>query len=485
MAQRHLIPANRLADCISAGMHSVSARRVFRRLLRLAASASILLASPAFSQLSLSSAVDLALRSNPRVLSAQDDVKRAQAVLTENHDVYIPAVNMGAGLGQAYGYLPNPPTLFTVTASSLVYGSSQRSYIRSAQAGLRSAELSLQDVRESLAQDTALAFLAVGHDEQREKAIQQQLDYGNSLVRIVQERLDAGHDTQIDLTRAQLTAAQLRLDLLHAQDESASDREHLARLVGVPLDSIRTDAAFPTVVVPLGAPASPAHPYASAAVASAFANAEAKQLQAKGDNTFRFRPQVSLAIQYNRYATFTNSFGTLQNFSSNSTGGQIGSDEAAFGVQITLPFFDKERSSKARESDAQASKALHDAQAAQNDALDGQSKLRHSIAELQAQSDVASLQQQLAQQQLEVLQVQLQNGTGNPNGQQMTPKDEQTARISERDKYLAAVDATYKLHQTEIQLMRQTGQLMAWLQSAAAAPATSIQSQPSAPTPQH
>jgi len=137
------------------------------------------------------------------------------------------------------------------------------------------------------------------------------------------------------------------------------------------------------------------------------------------------------------------------------------------GVQISVPLFDKYRGDKARESLAEAAKALHDAENSQNDALDGLAKSRRAITELQAQADVAGLQQQLAQQQLEVVRVQLQNGTGNPEGPQMTPKDEQNARISEREKYLAVIDANYQLHQTEVQLLRQTGHLQMWLRARA------------------
>ena len=62
---------------------------------------------------------------------------------------------------------------------------------------------------------------------------------------------------------------------------------------------------------------------------------------------------------------------------------------------------------------------------------------------------------------------QLQSGTGNPNGPQMTPKDEQKARIDERDKYIAVLDSGFQLRQAEIQLLRQTGQLLSWFSSAA------------------
>jgi hypothetical protein len=125
---------------------------------------------------------------------------------------------------------------------------------------------------------------------------------------------------------------------------------------------------------------------------------------------------------------------------------------------------------------------MHDAQNLQNDALDGRSRLRHTVVELQSQAEVASLQQQLAQQQLDILRVQLQAGSGSATGAQMTPKDEQTSLIGERDKYLGVVDASYQLRQAEIQLLRQSGGLEAWLKSAASAP-QSILPQSPAPKP--
>jgi outer membrane protein TolC len=446
-----------LQECISGRMllffggRGNRAAWLGRSIFRLVAGAvgvALFFVPAAGAQISLSAAVDLAIKSNPRVLSAQAEVMRAQASLSETHDVYIPAVNAGAGLGQGYGYLPNPPTLFTVTAGSLVYNASQSFYVRSARAGLNSAQLALQDVRETVAQDTALAFVLMNHDRERQGVIEQEADDANKLVTIVEDRVNAGQDTQIDLTQAKLTAAQFHLAELRAQDDTAVDTEHLARLIGLPAGSLEIENSFPQTPMPAER-SGETQQYANLGIASAFANAAAKLQQAEGDSKFRFRPQVNLFVQYNRYATFTNSFKTLQQFSQN--GAPIGAD---------------------------ASKALHDAQNLELDALDGKSRTRRSIEELRAQGEVAGLQQQLAQQQLDVLHLELQNGTGNPNGPQMTPKDEQNARISEREKYLSVVDARFQLQQAEIQLLRQNGELQTWLKSAGQS------GLPATPTPQ-
>jgi len=443
---------------------------------------SLTLAPCAHAQLSLTTAVDLALGSNPRVQGAQADVAKARAQLSEARDAYVPTINAGAGIGQSYGYSPYPPTLFTVNGGSLVLSASQFDYIRAARAGLDAAQLALDDMRETVAEDTALAVAALNHDQLHEQAVGQQSGFASALVSIVQSRFDAGQDTAIELTQAKLTAAQLRLAALRDEDETAVDREHLARLIGLPPAALSVNSDFPASPAALETTVDTmVHGYANSAVASAFANANSKQRQARGDARFRFRPQVNFFAQYNYYATFSDSFAQLQKIYQANTGQTtLSASEGAFGVQITLPIMDRARAAKARESAADAAHAFHDAQNAQITALDGQSRLRRSITELQLQAEVAGLEQGLAQQQLDALQQQLQSG--NPNGPQMTPKDEQNARIAEREKYLGVVDAGYQLRQAEIHLMRQTGELLSWLKSAASATAPSAL--PPTPSPQ-
>ena len=419
-------------------------------------------------QVSIASAVDLAIRNSPRVKMSEADVVKARAILDESKDVYIPSLTAGAALGQAYGYSPYPPTLFTLTSSSLVYSSSQFSYIRAARAGVDAALQALSDTQEQVAEDAALTFVALDHDQQREAVLRQEFDYSARLVQIVQDRYDAGQDSQVDLTNAKLTHAKLHLAQLRAADETAIDRAHLARLIGLSIDTLRAEGGFPAVPVAAPQPAASTI-YANGSVASAFANAKAKQLQARGDSRFLYRPQISFVAQYNRYATFTNAFKALQN---TYTG--LAANDEAFGVQINIPLLDRLRRSKGLESIVDATKALHEAEFAQIGALDAQSKLSHNIEVLQAQADVAALEQQAAQQQLEILEVQLQTASASP--QPMTPKDEQNSRINEREKYLAVIDNAFQLQQAEVSLLRQTGRLQEWLRRASVSPAVSIPS---------
>ncbi len=322
-------------------------------------------------QMSLPTAVDLALRNNPRIKIAQADVARARAQLSQTNDVYIPSLSAGAGIGYAYGYSPYPPTLFTFNGGSLLYNPSQIFYIRSARAGVDAAQHSYDEARDAVGEDTAQAFLALQHSQQRLAVITEQTTFAAALVSIVQARLDAGHATAIDLTQAKLTAANLHLALLHAEDDVASDRDHLARIMGVGPGAVAIDNTFPAT--PAFDPnASPESESRSPAVASAYANALARQQQAIGDAKFRFRPVVNFAVQYNRYATFTESFHSLNQ----QYGNQLTANEYLVGLQITIPLYDRYREAKARETAANASHDLHEAENAKLNALDAQSRLQ-------------------------------------------------------------------------------------------------------------
>ena len=418
-----------------------------------------LAASPATAQLSFASAIDLALKNSPKVQSAEADAAKAQAALEATRDVYIPTLSGGSGLGYSYGFPVGQPSIFNFTSQSLLFNYSQKDYIRAARAALNAANLAVKDARQAVAEDTAITYIAVDRDTQRQTALTQQSGYASRLVEITQDRLSAGQDTEIGLTTARLTAAQIHLAALRADDETATDQAHLARLIGLPTQGLTViSSSIPAITGDYGT-TGVSLPATSPAVEEAYANAHSKSLVAFGDARYLWRPQIYFVAQYNRYAKYNNYDLYYRRFQHNNAG---------IGIEITLPIFDAAHRAKARESAADAVKALHDADLARDQFIEGRAKLEHSTAELAAQTEVATLDQQLAQQQLDAMLIELKSGTGDPNKPQMSPKDEALARIAERTKFLAVLDAKFQMRQAEINLMRQTGQLESWLKSAAA-----------------
>lgn len=438
------------------------------RILRLciACSAFAIAVAPASAQISFSTAISLALKSNPKVLVAQADVDKALAALQQLRDAYIPTIVGGSGVGPpSYGFPLGQPSIFNITSQSLVFSYSQRDYVRAARSALDAANLNLKDIREGVAEDTAITYLALDRDIQRQAALQQQQGFADRLVSIVQDRLDAGQDTPIDLTLSRLTAAQVRLTRLRAEDETASDRAHLARLIGLPEQGLGTTSDSVPTLPAISPGLTDTTPLTSPAVESAYATAHSKQETAFGEARYLWRPQIFFEGQYSRFAKYTNIQDYYFRFQQNN---------AAVGVQINIPVYDMVHRAKAREAAADASHALHEADMVRDQFFDSRLRARHTAAELSTRAEIATLDQQLAQQQLDVMLVQLKVGSGNLSAPQMSPKDEQTARIAEREKFVAVLNANFEAQQAQINLLRASGELETWI-------AAAMRAQPSAP----
>jgi outer membrane protein TolC len=426
------------------------------------------LAPAAYAQVSFNSAVSLALSTSPRVRMAQADLDRAHASLSEAHDAYIPSIAGSLDLGKSVGPPLGEPSLFTIKANSLVYNYSQKDYTRAATSGIAAAGATLQQVREEVAEDAAVTYLALDSDLQRQAVLAQQLGFATQLATIVQQRIDAGQDTQFELHQARRTAAQIHLQMLQLDDEIDGYRSHLARVDGLPDGPLATESTSIPALPDL-APQPSGHAAAAnsipdtPAVAAAFATARSKQEQAFGDSRYLYRPQVAMFGEYSRFTTFDNNYRLYYPAFNGLTLNAI-----AIGIEITVPFYDRVHVAKARESLADAHHAAEEALYARDQMFEGRIKLQHASAELAAQADLAGIDQQIAQDQLDAILTQLQTGNGNPAGPQLTPKDEQKARIQERQHYLDLLDARSKLSQTQIQLLRLTGRLDAWLKSAIA-----------------
>jgi outer membrane protein TolC len=423
----------------------------------------------AHAQISLVSAVDLALKNSPRVRGAQADVDKATAVLKESKDVYIPAITVGSGLGWSYGYPLGQPSVVNATLQGVILSWAQRDYIRAARLGLQGAVLNFNDARAQVEEDTVTTFLSLDRDLAREQALDQQLSNAEQLVTISTDRLNAGVDSQIDLTQSKLTAAQIHLNYLNAQDQTVIDQLRLADLIGLPPTSLATvHDSVPNLAAPTPADATSPLP-ASPTVAAALLSAEAKQRIAWGDSKKLYRPQIFLASQYSLFAKFNN----YQLYFPPNT---FRYNNAGIGVQVQWPIFDRALKARAQESAADAARASADYDTARQKDLEGHAQLARSTRTLAAKAEVADLQQQLAAEQLASIQTQLQASAANLPGPQRTPKDQALAAVDERGKYLDFVNARFDLQQAQIQLMRAQGSLDTWLRNAAATP------QPSSPT---
>jgi len=405
-------------------------------------------------QVSLTTVVDLAQKNSSAVKLAEADLKRAQATLGQTQDAYIPNFVIASTVGYSHGFPTGQPSVGSANMQSLVLSFSQRQYLKAGHAGIEAANLALKDAREQVALDASTFYIEFDTVEQELKAAREQESFTENLVRIEQQRSEAGVDSDQDLLQARLKAAQLKLQRLHLETRAAALAKRLATLTGLPTGSIFPDRASIPEIPALSADQAPRK---LPGIAAADDVARSKQFQALGDDLLWRRLQVGFGAVYNYDLNELNSYSTYyKNFTPNNV---------SFGLQITIPFFDFALRAKAKQTAAEALRAKVEAEQAgrQNDVQIAE--LTGSLRELDTLAEIAGLKQQIAQGQIKAVEAQLELGNGAAPGAQaqLSPKAEQLALIDERQKFQEALDASLELSKARLGLLRALGHMDDWL----------------------
>jgi outer membrane protein TolC len=409
-------------------------------------------------QVSLATVVDLAQRNSSAVKLAEADVLKAQASLAQTQDAYIPNLQIGSNGGYSHGFPTGQPSVGNASMQSLVFSYSQRQYGKAARAGIDAANLSLKDAREQVALDASTTYIELDTVSRELSAAQQQETFAADLVRIEQQRDEAGVDSDLDLLQGRLTAANLKLQRFHLETRAATLAKQIAVLTGLPVGSILPDhASIPEIPAVTADEA----PRTLPGIDAASSLARSKQLQAKGDDLAWRRPQIGFGAVYN-YDIYE-----LNNYEQYYQPGTATPNNVTFGFQVTFPFFDFALRAKAKATAAEALRATVEAEQAQRQNDVQIATLTGSLRELDALAEVASLKQQIANAQLKAVLTQLDAGNGASAGAnpqpQTTPKAEQLARIDERQKYQQALDASLDLAKARLSLLRALGHMDDWL----------------------
>ena len=395
-------------------------------------------------------AVDLALRNSTQVRISSADVQHAEAAVMESVDAYKPSFSVGSSLGYSYGFPVGQPSIYSVAANSLAYSFSQPDYIRSARAALLSAQLQLKDTRQQVILDTATDYVQLVTVNQQIAALDEETGFVHKLVEIETERVDAGLDSKVELTQARLTGAQIALRRLHLLDQAEMVRVRLAHLTGLnPADIVSEPQTVPN-------PPDISDPGPiddNSGVKAAYASAKSKLYTAFGDARQNNRPTFAFGGEYNRYAKFNNYNEYYLRFQHNNFN---------VGIQINIPLFDATRKAKAKGSGAEAAAARAQADQLRNQTDEQVLQLQKTVTELTAQEQVAELQNELSQDQLDAVTTQLRLGSGSPGVAAPLPKDEQGAHIRERSHFVDMLETRFQLTQARLSLLRAMGRIEDW-----------------------
>ena len=407
-------------------------------------------------QVSLRTVVELAQEKSSAVKLAEADLAKAQAALDQTQDAYIPNFVIGSQIGYSHGFPTGQPSVGSASMQSLVFSYAQRQYTKAARTGVQAAKLSLKDAREQVALDASTAYIEFDTVNRELEAARQQQSFAADLLRIEEQRADAGVDSNLDLLQTRLKAAELKLQINHLDTRAATLAKQLSVLTALPIAAILPDhASIPEIPAIIADQA----PRTLPGIESAVALAHSRLLEAKGDDLAWRRPQIGFGAVYNYDSNELNSYSTYyQHFTPNNV---------SFGLQISLPFFDFALRAKAKVSAADALRATVEAEQAQRQNDVQIVTLTGSLRELDAQAEIASLKQQIAAEQLKSVLTQLELGNGSGTGpgaqHQLSPKAEQLARIDERQKIEDALEAGFDLSKARLGLLRALGHMEDWL----------------------
>jgi outer membrane protein TolC len=396
-------------------------------------------------------AIEMALQHSSGLAAAIADRERAQHSVDEQKYQFIPQIIAGSGLAATYGFPLSiegaAPTALSVNTQSMLFNLGQHDFIRSAKNELNAAKFSAADRRQQVILDTASSYSQLDTVASSINVTKQQLESAERAEKLVSDRVQEGIDPQVELTKAKLASARVRMHAADLQGTADVLRMHLAALTGLSTSQIITSTetipALPEVkqqdeIAIQSSESSPA-------VRAALEQATAKELKARGERKLRF-PTVDLAGQYGLFTKYNNYDQYFNKFQRHN---------ATFGVNIRVPLFNASGRAHAAASEAEAVRARKDAEGVKQQYSEGTLKLQRAVQQLAAAREVTKLEHQLARGDVEAAAARIEAGTA-------SFKDQEAARIAEDEKYVNFLNTSFILDQTQMQLLKATGELESW-----------------------
>lgn len=396
-------------------------------------------------------AIELALQHSGVMGIAAVNQWRSHKAYLEARDHYLPQLTVGSGLGYSYGFPltleGSAPSVVNFTSTQSLFNLSLRQFIKAAKIQWKAQSFDVEDKKSAVILDVALSYEQLESVGSKIEALNKAHEAATKAVFISQQRLKEGVDSQLDLTKSQLVEARIRLRIADAEGQQDVLREHLSKLIGIPASEI--------AVVPGSIPEMPLisqeDNYSARAVANspivqlAEQKAVAADANAKGEHR-ALLPFADLASQYAYLARFNNYDLYFLRYSANNL---------AAGLNVKFPFMNNVQKDHAKEADADAIIAHKQADLTRNQVAEDALKLQRSVRQLEAARDVAKLDWQVSQGELDAIGPRIQTGQANL-------RDQQNAELEANDKRAAYLDAEFELARAELQLLRITGELENW-----------------------
>jgi outer membrane protein TolC len=398
--------------------------------------------------LTLKSAIDMALRNSKDIQLAKLQAGVAEHASLLSKAQFLPNLYAGSGAGYTYGIPETPggraPSIFNMTYTEQVFNEPLRGQGKELEEQARSQLIVLQDVRTGVIQRTATAYLELVKVRHSLELLRAEGDSADRILQITREREGAGYELPVEITKAELTKAQVTQRILELEGREDELEVFLRGQLGLrdeqPIEVTPED--LPGEAEQEGANLVAMAMKNNSSLLLAGSDVRAKEVRLKGEKRGRL-PTLELVGVYSYLANWNNYSEFYKKFQRNNFNA---------GVQIQLPLF----SAQTRQSIALAEINLETARAnfaskTTQVSADVRQKSR-LLRERDAAKEVARLELQLAQQNIGVLQQQYAEGKVNL-------RDVEKARLEENNKWMAYLDANFQRQEAQLDLLKTAGEL--------------------------
>ncbi|HTQ96825.1 MAG TPA: TolC family protein [Candidatus Acidoferrum sp.] len=433
-------------------------RRLAFGILCLSACSSALLAqsttdsaqTPAPIVLTLKRSIDLAMVNSKDIQMAKIQARVADNSANLTKAEFLPNLYAGSGAGYTYG-LPEtpggrPPSIFSLTYTEQVFNGPLKGLAKEQQEQARAQRLVLDDTRNDVMQRVAISYLELVKVRHSLDLLRKEKDSAEKIVDVTQERQGEGFELPTEVTKAQLTKAQVVQRILQLEGRQDELEVFLRNQLGLaPEQAIEvTPEELPGSAEQEGANLIALASQGNISLAFAESDVKAKEFRLAGEKK-GYLPTLELVSIYSVLAKFN--FKNYSEIYNNFTYNNLNA-----GVNINVPIF----SAKTRANVALAQAGLDQAKLnLENKRTQVSAEVRQrsrKVQEMEAAKEVARLELQLAQQNVATLQAQF--GEGKVNLREV-----ERARLTENEKWMAFLDANFMRQQAQLELLRSAGQL--------------------------
>ncbi len=398
--------------------------------------------------LTLKSAIEMALRNSKDIQIAKLQASLATHASQVSKAQFLPNLYAGSGAGYTYGIPETPggraPSLFNFTYTEQVFNEPLKGEGKELEEQARSQRIVLEDVKNSVIARTAMAYLELGKVRHSLELLRGEQESAEKILQVTQERQGEGYELPVEVTKAQLTKAQVTQRILQLEGREDELVVFLQGQLGLAQEQAIqvTPEELPGEAEQEGANLVAMAMQNNAGLLLAESDVRAKEFRLKGEKRGNW-PTLELVSTYSRLANFNNYLDYFKKFQPNNFNA---------GVQIQVPIF----SAKTKQAIGLAQINLETSQATLASkktqvSAEVRQKTRH-LRERDAAKEVARLELQLAQQNIAVLQEQFTEGKVNL-------REVERARLDENEKWMGYLDANFQRQQAQLDLLKTAGQL--------------------------